>query len=161
MNWFEAEAFILAMNTDGGTGYLGVNSWRLTTASGCDGNGCGDAPVDTLDELGYHYYQNFDAVAGLGTGGMNGGANTANLALFSNIQPAWYWTGTDKELTDPTRAWDFSANIGRQSYGLKLSNDLYVWAVAPGMVGNAIPVPASVWLFGSGLFGLMVLARRR
>lgn len=30
-----------------------------------------------------------------------------------------------------------------------------------GQVLNAVPIPAAIWLFGSGLFGLMTLVRRR
>lgn len=153
MNWIEAEAFIAAMNVSGGLGYLGVNTWRQTTASGCDGNGCGDVPHDTADELGYHYHQNFGATTG---NPMISGANTANAALFSNIEASYYWT---QDEPDPTRAWLFSANIGRQTFGLKAANDFFVWAVADGNVGsaNAVPVPAAAWMFGSALLGLVRL----
>ena len=47
---------------------------------------------------------------------------------------------------DPTNAiWDFSA----------VSNDGYNMSVA------TVPVPAAVWLFGSGLLGLAGIARRK
>ena len=36
----------------------------------------------------------------------------------------------------------------------------YSWAVHAGNVG-AVPVPAAVWLFGSGLIELLGLARRK
>jgi len=36
----------------------------------------------------------------------------------------------------------------------------YALAVRPGDV-SAVPVPAAVWLFGSGLMGLLGLARRK
>jgi len=36
----------------------------------------------------------------------------------------------------------------------------YAWAVYSGDV-SAVPVPAAVWLFGSGLMGLVGLDRRK
>jgi len=35
------------------------------------------------------------------------------------------------------------------------------WAVHAGNVGAVVPVPVAVWLFGSGLLGLLGLARRK
>ena len=39
----------------------------------------------------------------------------------------------------------------------------YAWAVHDGDVAalSSVPVPAAVWLFGSGLFGLLGFARRK
>jgi hypothetical protein len=36
----------------------------------------------------------------------------------------------------------------------------YAWAVHEGNIG-AVPIPAAVWLFGSGLIGLIGAARRK
>jgi len=39
-------------------------------------------------------------------------------------------------------------------------NSIKAWAVADGDI-NAVPVPAAVWLFGSGFLGLVGVARRK
>ncbi len=40
------------------------------------------------------------------------------------------------------------------------TNEFYAWAVRPGDA-SAVPIPATVWLFGSGLIGLIGWARRK
>ncbi|HHJ36602.1 MAG TPA: VPLPA-CTERM sorting domain-containing protein [Gammaproteobacteria bacterium] len=43
-----------------------------------------------------------------------------------------------------------------------VKGNLYAWAVQSGNVGTAVvPIPAAVWLFGSGLIGLIGLTRRK
>ena len=56
-------------------------------------------------------------------------------------------------------AWYFYFNFGRQYAGLK-DNFYYAWAVRSGDV-SAVPVPAAAWLFGSGLIGLLGVAKRK
>jgi len=48
---------------------------------------------------------------------------------------------------------------GEQDYFDK-TFDIYAWAVRSGDV-SAVPVPAAMWLFGSGLLGLIGVARRK
>ena len=40
------------------------------------------------------------------------------------------------------------------------TNDNYAWAVQSGDI-SAVPIPAAIWLFSSGLIGLIGLARRK
>ena len=47
---------------------------------------------------------------------------------------------------------------GRQR-GTGKTNGPLAWAVHTGDV-SAVPIPAAVWLFGSGLIGLVSFARR-
>ncbi len=79
---------------------------------------------------------------------------------FSNVQSNGYWSGTEfAPIT--SLAWGFFFNDGSQSPGAgDKGNFLFAWAVQSGDV-SAVPVPAAVWLFGSGLIGLMGVARRR
>ncbi|MCK5092950.1 MAG: VPLPA-CTERM sorting domain-containing protein, partial [Gammaproteobacteria bacterium] len=57
--------------------------------------------------------------------------------------------------------WYFNTYDGKQSYNGK-SYSYYAWAVHDGDVGaSVVPVPAAVWLFGSGLIGLVGFARRK
>jgi hypothetical protein len=58
-------------------------------------------------------------------------------------------------------AWTLSMNGGGQDNDNK-GLFYYAWAVQSGDVAVlATPVPAAVWLFGSGLLGLIGMARRK
>jgi len=37
MTWDTAQSWLMAMNADGGTGYLGYNNWRLPTVTPVNG----------------------------------------------------------------------------------------------------------------------------
>ena len=103
------------------------------------------------NELGYMFYQNmggslFDNLTG---------DQTVDGVLLTDVQSN-YWSGTE-----------FSSGfaLGFNFFnGLQLIRDKgnlnYGWAVRAGDV-SAVPVPAAVWLFGSGLIGLLGLARRK
>ena len=97
--------------------------------------------VDCRDnELGYMFYQNL--------------SGTASSPLFPTLESGGYWSGTE---FDSFRAWDFEFFFGSQGFDPK-SSSFDSWAVHS---GNVVPVPAAVWLFGSGLIGLFAMARRR
>ena len=84
--------------------------------------------------------------------------HNANYDLFSNIQDDAYWSATEYALAE-SNAWIFGMNGMQHPFNDK---DVlrFAWAVHSGDV-SAIPVPAAVWLFGSGLIGLVGLARRK
>lgn len=174
MNWGAALHWIDAMNADGGTGYLGYNDWRIpfvldTGSQGCNfsysGTDCGynvqtGSAATTVysemaslrdDTLGNIVYR--DANNNVQTGwGLN------NTGPFTDFQASYYWAGGEVA-PGLYNAWAFQANTGYQA-----SHDkrvfYYVWAVRSGDV-SAVPVPAALWLFGSGLMGLLGVARRR
>jgi hypothetical protein len=55
----------------------------------------------------------------------------------------------------------FYTGSGYQSDDGKTGSN-YAWAVHSGDVSaSVVPVPAAVWLFGSGLLGLIGMARRK
>ena len=153
MTWNTANSWIAAMNADGGTGYLGINTWRLpnvdvnsdNTLVYCNGNNDA-ACVD--NEMGYLYWEQLI---------WNGAPDP-----FSNINtPFTYWSGTTYE-SFPAQAWIFNFNNGTQSPILKDDgfSPSYAWAVFDGDIA-AVPVPTAVWLFGSGLICLIGIARRK
>ena len=68
-----------------------------------------------------------------------------------------YWSVTEHSLS---LAWYFRFDSGLQFSVYKPEFKLYGWAVRDGDV-LAAPLPAAVWLFGSGLLGLIGIARRK
>ena len=58
---------------------------------------------------------------------------------------------------DTGGAWGFIFGFGRQET-FQQQSVAYVWPVRSGSV---VPIPPAFWLFGSGLLGLIGLARRR
>ena len=135
----------------GGLTIGGVSGWRLASADvngdgtvvDCSGSlviGCAD------NEMGYLYWQE--------------GITALSPGPFSNVKTTpgdFYWSGTELA-TDTTRAWRFNFDDGAQSTGGK-NNFRYAWAVHSGDV--SVPVPPAIWLFGSGLLGLVGIARRK
>ena len=83
--------------------------------------------------------------------------HNANYNLFSNVQDYVYWSSSEYA-PYPNLAWNFDTYTGYQN-GYYKDSQLYAWAVRPGDV-TAVPLPGAIWLFLSGLIGLMGLKRR-
>lgn len=92
------------------------------------------------------------------------GWGLTNTGPFSNIQSRLgYWSATGYA-PNTENAWTFHFSNGLQIAGdgdAGKAGSQYAWAVHAGDVGTpTVPVPAAVWLLGSGLVGLMSLSRR-
>ncbi len=152
MDWFTANDWIQRMNA---ANYLGFNDWRLPVTvqpdPDCSGTlylGDGVGMGCTASEMGH--LRNIE------------GITDAMPGPFSNVQRRTYWSGTSLA-SDNRDAWTHAFGTGtngRQSIRVKLDPRLTVWAVRSGNV-SAVPVPAAAWLFGSGLLGLVGVARRK
>ena len=140
--------------------YLGVGGWRLASMSVAAGLPTGTATsivycvlaseMDCRDnELGYMFYHNM--------GGSHfdnkTGNQTVDGVLLTDVQSA-YWSGTE---SPPKFLWFFNFRHGDQTRSTKNFLSLYGWAVRTGDV----PLPPALWLFGSGLIGLIGVARRK
>ena len=151
----------------------GITGWRLpeTVDVGNDGattNGNIYQGVDTgynittHSELSHMFYEVLGNTAYYDTSG-NGpqtGYGLSNIGPFTNIRSYVYWSATEYA-RDTFSAWYFGVTTGYQSFANK-SVSFYAWAVHSGDVGvSAVPVPAAVWLFGSGLLGLLGVAKRK
>lgn len=144
VNWFGAQAYVSYLNT---INYAGSRQWTLP--------GAGANPQSGYNQTGGQFGQLFYNELG-GTAGNN----IPNTANFTNEQVWAYWLGKE-DASNPDGAWGFSTYSGYQYDGTTIlkGDQLYAWAVSPGQV-SAVPIPGAVWMFGSGLLGLLGLKRR-
>lgn len=184
-DWFTANSIMAGLNINGITG------WRLPATAPIDGTTTDDATIayngtedrgynvsapgtlyagSTASELAHLFYNTLgnlsycDPILSTVTScsGPQPGYGVSNTGPFNSIATnSAYWTGTDYAPDPAWGAWIFAADYGEQAPSAK-SNLNYTWAVHDGDVGLAIvPIPAAAWLFGSGLLGLIGIARCR
>lgn len=141
VSWWAAQAFVHYLNT---LDYGGSSQWALPTSNNVFG-------FVNAGQLGELYY---NQLGGTANGSVPSGP-------FSNAQLPTFWSGTEF-ITIPSYAWFFNFTepgwTGYQDAHYK-PHLWYAWAVSPGQV-NAVPAPGAVWLFGTGMLGLLGLNRR-
>jgi len=81
------------------------------------------------------------------------------LALFSNVQSDYFWSGTEYAPL-PGRAWYFHTGFGSQGHIRSKGWALSAVAVRPGDVAASVPEPQTLALALLAL-GATVVARRR
>ncbi|MHB8534053.1 MAG: Lcl domain-containing protein [Sulfuricaulis sp.] len=153
-SWANAYTWATNLTVDG------VSGWRLPTTvqpdATCSSQNAGTSWGDncTGSELGHLFYTELHGVAGQSI------LTTHNsfYNLFTNVQNDAYWSATEAA-PDPGFAWGLNFSSGFQ-YGYNEADTYYAWAVHSGDVA-VVPLPAAVWLFGSGLLGLIGIARRQ
>jgi len=179
--WDGAMYWLGEMNS---ANYGGTDQWRLPTMvdtgiSGCNlaytGTDCGwnvqtgTAATTIYSEMAGMFYDTLGNLSRRDTSGIAPqlGWGLTNTGPFDNIHanftnPKYYWTGLEYEL-DTNDAWNIGFSDGLQYHNDKVYES-YVWVVHSGDVGidtTVVPVPAAVWLFGSGLLGLIGFARHK
>ena len=165
MTWNDARTWASSLNIYGYTG------WRLPTmidqypsgGTNCnkayDGTDCG-YNVDTVgtdgtiySELASMFYDTLGNLAIYDTNGKEqDGWGLKNTGPFTNLQADAYWFGLIYT-PDGDNSWDFNFRDGFQ-YAHNQSELKYAWAVRSGDI-TPVPIPATAWLFGSGLIGLL------
>ena len=134
----------------------GANAWAMgQTVGGVTGR----LPTDA------EYLGLFTALGGVQSNPLpppGGTGDPALLALFPDLQtgtfiaPIYYWVAPPR---DENVAFIFTFYDGITNIDVRFDNN-YKWAVFEGNV-SAVPIPAAVWLFGSGLLGLIGITRRK
>jgi len=122
----------------------GFTDWRLPTPElGCFGFNCNES------EMGHLFY---NELAGSG-GSSILNSQDPDLALFTNIQPDFYWSTKFRQF----EAWNFHFGFGSQPAN-GTDNEFFAWAVRSGEI-SAVPIPVAAWLFSTGLIALLGLVR--
>lgn len=169
MTWTQANTWAAGLTVGG------VSGWRLPATLQPDPScGMSSKPISfvlsyggncTGSEMGHLFYKELGGVAGQSILT----AHNANYSLFRNFQANPYPSGTWLEEPTHITGWVFYFNFtsGEQSYldtgALKYS---FYNMTSPALAVHsgdiaAVPVPGAVWLLGSGLLGLIGVARRR
>lgn len=153
MNWVDANAWAMSLNVSGVTGWRLPDTMQPDPSCELQNNGNSSGANCTGSEMVNLFYNVLGGVYGRPISM----THSSNYDLFSNIVNGIYWTATE-HASFPDMAWIFST-AGSNNYNFKTLN-INAWAVHTGDV-SAVPVPAAVWLFGSGLVGLIGAARRK
>ena len=156
MNWAAANAWANGLNINGVTGWRLPATAQPDAACSIQSGGASFGYECTGSEMGNLIY---NVMGGERYWGIRSTPNE-NYNLFSNVMTAEYYWSSTENVFDADLAWSFSAGNGFQT-----NQDIkaeyfwnYAWAVHTGDVG-VVPVPAAIWLFGSGLIGLLGLSR--
>lgn len=132
----------------------GVSGWRLPSADINDDGVAVDCKGKTIDTCSTDNELSFMLNIR--------GVSAAAPGPFVDLRADWYWTSSDNP-GNPPRVFSWLMNDPSQSgFGdaHPYNTGLRTWAVYDGDVAVA-PVPAAVWLFGSGLLGLAGFPTRR
>lgn len=141
MSWFGAKAWVDNLV------YGGYSDWRLPTT----------VPTDfgynqTGSEMGHLFYSELGGVANSTISSHHENAYNLFNHVSDTLHASTYWSAAEYT-PDPISAWVFSTFNGNQGRSRKF-NTYYAWAVRDGDVA-IVPVPGAIWLFGTGLLGLL------
>ena len=183
MDWSTAMSWAASLDMDD---IAGPDGWRLPDTSPVNGStynfaiatdgstdrGYNMSAPDTVyagstgSEMAYMFYNTLGNAGTYDTSGINTGCFSSgpdycltNTGPILNIMnTVKYWSATE----NVSSAWNFYFGHGLQYTDLKDTNAFFAWAVHDNDFGAAIvPVPAAVWLFGSGFLGLIGLSKSR
>jgi hypothetical protein len=109
----------------------------------------------TGSEMAYMFYNNLHNISYwdfAGNGGQSGWG-LQNTFPFVNLQANPPYWSSFQDPDDPSMAWFFEFSGGYQTANYK-DRAYYSWAVRDDDVAP-VPIPSSLWLFGSGLAGIV------
>jgi hypothetical protein len=145
------DAGVITLNLNSGVEMNLSGEWRLPTTVdgpwqyGVDGTTTGGYNI-TTSEMGHLYYEELDNAS---VGGLE------NMGDFANLVEGLYWSET-AYTAGTNQAWTFKTATGLQGRNCTSSEYLGIAVID----SSPVPVPAAVWLLGSGLLGLIGIRRR-
>ena len=144
-----------ALTWSAGLDVNGVTGWRLTeTDTSCIGYFC------IGSEMGNLFYRVLGGFADYSISEIH----NSNYDLFTNIQNDGYMSKTEVINATYTE-WVFTFRSGYQDTAISGGSPGrgYAWAVHDGDVAllSSVPIPPAVWLFSTGLLGLIGFSRRK
>jgi hypothetical protein len=146
---------------------FGVTGWRLpittdsfndgcTSAGGYGAPDCGYNPDPSTSELAHLFFITLGNKSSCTPGDGDcdppqSGWGLTNTANFRNMNPYFYWSGTEYAPVSGS-AWLFDANVGSQGSG-DFPSTIYAVAVHPGdvVLASEVPLPGSLGLLGAAL----------
>ncbi len=164
MDWAASlnDAGVLTITLNDGVEMNWTGEWRLPTTVdgpwqyGVDGTTTGGYNI-TTSELGHLYYEELGNAGERDTSGNRQAsvAGLTNTGDFANLVEGLYWSET-AFAAGTNQAWTFKTATGMQGRNGTANAYLGIAVIdcAP------VPVPAAIWLLGSGLLGLMGIRRR-
>lgn len=147
----------------------GISGWRLpgltdTGSPGCNfahkGTDCGYNTDTTSSELSHMYYVTLGNKAPYDVYGYIQERGAFNTGVFKNLDPTFYWSGTEYALGSgsDSSAWSLVFSAGYQRPWAKADGGL-VWAVRSGDIAN-IPEPGNHLLALAGLVALSIFHKK-
>jgi hypothetical protein len=151
MNWDDANTWAANLTLNG------QSDWRLPSTlqpdSSChfQGNDISSGFDCNGSEMGSLFYETLENTSGLsGSSIFTGPFNHVQIGSEVTYR---YWSGMESSV-NTARAWHFSFWDGRQG-DTKKYRLRHAWAVHDGDIGNPVPLSSGIWLFLSGLVGLI------
>jgi len=163
INWYQADAWVNDLQYYDSARNVTWDDWRLPTGDWqiLDGHTTLSAGGNIKDELGYLWH--IELGNWWGNLGVNVGPFVNTLTYNDKLQHIKYFTS----IYTPQLAANQSVGFFWVNGTLCFMQYDYVWgavwAVRDGDVGAApvtTPIPAAVWLFGTGLLGLLGIRRK-
>lgn len=171
MSWDYANNWATSLNPYGS----GITGWRLPITNDVGNDGATFTNyyqgvdygfnITAHSEMSHMYYVTLGNKAFFDTSGgyPQPGYGLTNTGPFTSIIGYLdYWSATEYA-PNTDRAWAFGliSDSGGQGAWIKNNGGL-AWAVHSGDIGaTVVPIPAAVWLFGSGLLCLTGIAKRK
>jgi len=171
-NWINVNNWVSSLEINGITG------WRLPTAldTGPTGKDYSYSGTDTgynvqttdgstvYSEMASLYYDTLGNIAAIDINGntpagFDGTYNSGPFSEFGNI--ASYWVASATDPSSAANSWVFAVNGSSGAQVDPLNTGSFAAMVVLDGDISAVPVPAAVWLFGSGLIGLAGFAKRK
>jgi len=152
-------SYLLGLTLGGATGWrvpYGIADILDVSGPGISVVDCSSEPTCRGNELAYMFYYNLGGTAGQSILT----SSDPDLGLFPSLQPRVYWTGLGYL---PGDLYTYAVNFGTGTNDLIYSGDYaYIWAVHDGNAGaTVVPIPPALWLFGTGLLGLLGISSRK